>query len=258
MLEPGELVVPKHRVRRMAGGGSTAFLDELEQEATAGKKKKGKKGEPAKPYEPLPDFETVVQRFVTAYQSEKGQAFAPFYELFRQKMEARLGGAGDPRRDLYERMYAFQSQGAQDKRVIEVTAKAYNRYRKLVTQGKTATARTFKALMDSLGLNKKTSERKDFPELKEIGTRTLWMAQALAGQAPQTQKKADYHKGLTDPNYYPVDRNVIYTAFDTTAKDATDRGLLQVGEKEYRFFHSAVAEAAKRLEAEAEDAQNLV
>ncbi len=198
MLEPGELVIPRKQAQKVG------FR------------------------------EKVIGRFMAAYNTEKGRAFADFYDQFRGKMD-RLGAPGDPRRSFFERAYANQSQGASDKLVIEVMGRVYNQYRDMVREGKKATAADFKPMLDSLGLNDKSAAR------------SKWFQQTLDGLAPTSRKKGDYYKGLTDPNFYPVDRNVIYTAYDVGAKEAKRRGLLQVNDKKYQFFHSALAEAAERM-----------
>ncbi len=198
MLEPGELVIPRRQAQK------ASFR------------------------------EKVIGRFMGAYNTEKGQGFANFYDQFRTKMD-RLGAPGDAKRSFFERAYAYQSQGASDKLVIEVMGKVYNQYRDMARDGKQANADDFKPMLDSLGLNDKSRSR------------SKWFQQTLDGLAPTSRKKSDYYKGLTNPNFYPVDRNVIYTAYGVNAKEAKERGLLQVDDKKYQFFHSALAEAAKRM-----------
>lgn len=126
---------------------------------------------------------------------DKGMYFSDFYNRYAK--ENPLSGS---QRDMFNKIYASQSYGAQDKLVLESAVNIYKKFQK--TGDTNASAYT-----------------EDLTKLGLVNDRLIALQKVLDGKELTSRKTGVYYRALSgDSSAVPVDRNVINTALDKTLK----------------------------------------
>jgi hypothetical protein len=127
----------------------------------------------------------IIQRYTDEATTPKGQAFAPFYDLYREHHPLQ----GTSRR-LFNEIYASQSMGAMDKYVLQHSVNIYKTHKDTGSRD----ALKYERFLRKLGHN--------------VPNRIKLLQHVFNGKSVTTPKLGSYLKGLEDPGYYPVDRSL--------------------------------------------------